>query len=142
MTITEAAKTVNCSRQTIYNYIKQQKLQAQHDGDSYDIKLEDLMDAFKMSSKTSTEANETSNIDTSKQASNQSSNETSNVDKYIDTLIEQLEEKDKQIQELHQIVALTQKSVNQLTEQNQLLLEDNHHKPTFWQRLKSHFAEA
>ena len=51
-------------------------------------------------------------------------------------------EKDKQIEELHQLVAMTQKSVNQLTAQNQLLLEDTQQQPSFWQRIKSHFAEA
>ena len=107
MTITEAAKTVQCSRQTICNYLEQGWIQAQHYGVSYEIELEDLMDVFAMSSKTSSE-----------------SNKTSNVDKDINALIEQLDKKDEQIQEVHQILAMTQKSVNQLTEQNQLLLEN------------------
>ena len=142
LTITEAAKTVKCSRQTVYNYIKLGKLQAQHNGNSYNIKLEDLMEAFEMSSKTSSESGETSKDDMSNNASITASNETSSIDKYIDTLIEQLEEKDRQIQELHQIVAMTQKSVNQLTEQNQLLLEDTRQKLSLWTRIKAHFAEA
>ena len=44
----------------------------------------------------------------------------------------QVEEKDKQIQELHQLLAVSQKSVQQLTEQNQTLLIDN--RTSFWWR--------
>ena len=105
MTITEAAKTIKGSRQTIYNYIKQEKLHSEHNGDSYDIRASDLLDAFGMSSKTSKTSkasNETSTDDMSNWASKTASNETSSIDKYLDTLTEQLEKTDKQIQELHQ----------------------------------------
>ena len=47
---------------------------------------------------------------------------------------DQLKEKDQQISELHQLLAVSQKSVQQLTEQNQLLLTDNR-KPSWWTRL-------
>ncbi len=47
----------------------------------------------------------------------------------------QVEEKDKQIQELHQLLAVSQKSVQQLTEQNQTLLIDNR-TSSWWRRLR------
>lgn len=48
---------------------------------------------------------------------------------------EQLERHDQQIQELHQIIAMHQKSIQQLTEQNQLLLEDKRRsKRSWWKR--------
>ena len=49
-------------------------------------------------------------------------------------LEQQVEEKDKQIQELHQLLAVSQKSVQQLTEQNQTLLID-HRTSSWWKRL-------
>lgn len=137
MTITEAAQNVNRSRQTIYNYVKSGKLKAKRNGKGYEIDLEDLQEAFDMSNEASKSVNEVSSDPSKVDTSNSASNEVSNFDKYIDTLLRQLEEKDKQIQELHQIVAMQQKSIQQLTEQNQLLLEDRRKKPPFWKRLFS-----
>ncbi len=52
------------------------------------------------------------------------------------------EEKDTQIKELHQLLAISEKNVATLSEQNQLLLEDTRHKSSFWQRFKTMFAGA
>lgn len=138
MTITEAAKTVKKSRQTIYNYIEQGKLKASRNGKGFEVELEDLLDAFEMSKNTS---NKTNNV-SSDNVSNQASNGLSNVDRYIDTLIEQLEEKDNQIKELHQLLAISEKNTSTLAEQNQLLLEDTRRKPSLFQRFKTIFARA
>ena len=138
MTITEAAKTVKKSRQTIYNYIEQGKLKASRNGKGFEVELEDLLDAFEMSKNTS---NKTNNV-SSDNVSNQASNGLSNVDRYIDTMIEQLEEKDNQIKELHQLLAISEKNTSTLAEQNQLLLEDTRRKPSLFQRFKTIFAGA
>ena len=50
------------------------------------------------------------------------------------------EEKDNQIKELHQLLAISEKNVATLSEQNQLLLEDTRNKPSFFQRLRARFA--
>lgn len=50
------------------------------------------------------------------------------------------EEKDNQIQELHQLLAISEKNVATLSEQNQLLLEDQRNKSSFFQRVKAVFA--
>ena len=142
MTITEAAKTVKKSRQTIYNYIEQGKLKASRNGKGFEVELEDLLDAFEMSKNTSNKTNNVSS-DSSKFDTSMSNDEVSNemsIYKYVDTLIKQQDEKDRQIQELHQIVAMQQKSLDKLTEQNQLLLEDTRNQPSFFQRLKARFA--
>ena len=142
MTITEAAKTVKKSRQTIYNYIEQGKLKASRNGKGFEVELEDLLDAFEMSKEASNKTDNVSSDNVSNQASNGVSNGLSNVDMYIDTLIKQQDEKDRQIQELHQIVAMQQKSLDKLTSQNQLLLEDTRNRPSLWQRFKTRFAGA
>jgi len=50
------------------------------------------------------------------------------------------EEKDNQIKELHQLLAISEKNVAALSEQNQLLLEDTRNQPSFFQRLRARFA--
>ncbi len=95
-----------------------------------------------MSKEASNKTDNVSSDNVSNQASNGVSNGLSNVDMYIDTLIKQQDEKDRQIQELHQIVAMQQKSLDKLTEQNQLLLEDTRRKPSLFQRFKTMFAGA
>jgi hypothetical protein len=49
----------------------------------------------------------------------------------------QIQEKDNQIAELHQLLAIAQKNINSLTEQNQLVLEDMRHRQPLWQRFKA-----
>ncbi len=49
-------------------------------------------------------------------------------------LRDQVTEKDKQIDHLQQLLAVSQKSIQQLTEQNQLLLHDTR-KRTWWKRI-------
>jgi len=131
LTITEAARTVNRSRQTIYNYVKSGKLKSNRNGKGYDIELEELRKAFDMSNDTSSKSSKFDTSTSNDDMSNQVSNEMP-IDKYIDTLTHQLEEKDKQVEELHQIIAMQQKSVQQLTEQ--ILLEDKS-KQSWWERL-------
>jgi antitoxin component of RelBE/YafQ-DinJ toxin-antitoxin module len=49
----------------------------------------------------------------------------SSVDTHVlDVLRSELDAKNEQIDHAHQLVAISQKSIQQLTEQNQLLLED------------------
>ena len=139
MTITEAASTVKCSRQTIYNYVKSGQLKATRNGKGYEIDLEDLVEAFGVSNEASKSVNgvssEKSKVDTFTGASN----EASNLDKYIDTLLQQLEEKDKQIGQLHQIIALQQKTISE----QHLALEDKRQPlPSLWQRLKGTIKRA
>ena len=50
------------------------------------------------------------------------------------TLQTQLETKDEQIDHLQQLLAVSQKSIQQLAEQNHLLLEDTR-KRTWWKRI-------
>ena len=50
------------------------------------------------------------------------------------------EEKDNQIKELHQLLAISERNVATLSEQNQLLLEDTRNQPSFFQRLRARFA--
>lgn len=46
----------------------------------------------------------------------------------VDLLRSEMNVKNEQLSHAHQLVALSQKSIQQLTEQNQLLLEDQRHR--------------
>lgn len=129
MTITEAAQAVKRSRQTIYNYVKSGKLFAKRNGKGYEIDLLDLRKAFDVSNEASKSVNEVkrdlSNLGTLTGVST--------LDRYVDALLQQLEEKDKQIGELHQLIALQQKTISE----QHLALEDKRQpKPSLWQRIK------
>ena len=51
-----------------------------------------------------------------------------------------IQEKDNQIAELHQLLAIAQKNIDRVTEQNQLLLEDMRKPQPIWQKLKGWFG--
>jgi len=65
------------------------------------------------------------------------SNEDSNL---VQILKQQIEEKDEQITELHQLLALAHKNIDSLTSQNQFLLEDMRKPKTAWEKLKTWFG--
>ncbi|MCH8292519.1 hypothetical protein IH992_15610 [Candidatus Poribacteria bacterium] len=52
----------------------------------------------------------------------------------IESLRDQLSRKDEQIDHLTQVVAMSQKNIATLSEQNQLLLEDQQRRP-WWKRI-------
>ena len=56
-------------------------------------------------------------------------------DSQIEQLKGQLSEKDDQISELHQLLAIAQKNIQSVTEQNQLLLEDLRPKQRWYHRM-------
>ena len=62
-------------------------------------------------------------------------------EKFNAHLERQVQEKDEQIGQLHQLLAVSQKSVQQLTEQNQLLLGDKR-EPSLWRWFRSRFSSV
>jgi excisionase family DNA binding protein len=113
MTVKEAAEHSGKSMQTIYNYIHSGKLSAFQNGKSFDINLDDLELVF---------------------GNNGDESDDSNL---VQILKKQLEEKDEQIRELHQLLAIAHKNVDRLTEQNQLMLEDMRKPKPMWDRVKA-----
>lgn len=139
MTITEAAQAVKRSRQTIYNHVKNGKLFAKRNGKGYDIDLLDLLAAFGVSNETSKSVNDVSREKSNFDTFTGVSNEVSNFDKYVDTLLQQLEEKDKQIGQLHQILAMQQKTISAQS----LALEDKRQPlPSLWHRFLGRMKRA
>ena len=116
MTVKEAAEHTGKSVQTIYNYIHSGKLSAFQNGKSFDINLEDLELVFGKNGDESDDSN------------------------LVQILKKQIDEKDEQIRELHQLLAIAHKNVDSLTEQNQLMLEDMRKPKTTWEKIKTWFG--
>jgi len=134
MTIKEAAKTINCSPCTIFNYVKMGKLAATYNGKDFDIDFDDLLDVFHISKGMPQTRNATLRDETL----DEMPDETSNLDGYILSLTRQIQEGDEQIQELYQVIARQQKSIRQLAEQLDLSrqeIEEMQNRKSLWQRI-------
>ena len=117
MTIAEAVQYTGKSEKTIRNYIKDGKLAGRKVDGKYQIEQEDLDEVFGPG------------------------NGDGKLPEMLTILKDQLLEKDQQIAKqadqmdhLTQLLAISQKSIQQLTDQNLLLLEDQRKLP-FWQRV-------
>ena len=120
MTIKEAVQFTGKSEKTIRNYIKEGKLVSRKINGKYDIKESELKRVFG-NGKFNGNLPELITI----------------IQKQLEEKEHQLQEKDTQIAELHQLLAIAQKNINQITEQNQLLLEDMRKPKPLWQRVKA-----
>ena len=115
MSIQDAAKHFNVSDRTIRRWIKSGRLYAQLINGKYCVDIEltnhltsDLTD---------------DNVELVDQLRSE-----------VERMAKLLERKDEQTDHLQQLLAVSQKSIQQLTEQNQLLLEDQRHRP-WWKLL-------
>ena len=115
MSIQDAAKHFNVSDRTIRRWIKSGRLYAQLINGKYCVDIEltnhltsDLTD---------------DNVELVDQLRSE-----------VERMAKLLERKDEQIDHLQQLLAVSQKSIQQLAEQNHLLLEDTR-KRTWWKRI-------
>ena len=122
MTASEAATHFKVSSQTIRRWIQSGKLNGFKENEQWFVEIDEQHHA------TSVEHGVAHDVEYLRDE--------------IKHLRELLERRDKDTQQLHQIVATQQKSLDKLTEQNQLLLEDTRRKPSLWHRIKAVFAGA
>ncbi len=126
ISVAEAAKRVDKTPQYLYQLIKEGRLNSERNGRGYEISLESLFKVFPDSGE---------NVKSVEQS-------LETVVKVLETTIEelreerkeflnQIQEKDKQIHELHTILALSQRNM----ESSQLSLEGMQKKRGFWRRL-------
>lgn len=121
--ISEAASKLGISDRALYYRIKKGKVESRTENGNRFV----LMD-----------------IDPSKNASEGVSETTSEVTQKLfeekDARIRLLED---QLEKITSLLALSEKNVSALSDQNHLLLEDTRQQPSFWQRfIKAYFAEA
>lgn len=126
ISVAEAAKRVQRTPQYLYQLIKDGKLKAEKNGRGYEISLENLFKVFP-------------DVDEPVNSFEQS---LESVVKVLESTVEelreerkdflnQIQEKDKQIHELHTILAMSQRNM----ESFQLALEGERKKGGFWKRL-------
>lgn len=116
LTIKEAATHFSVSPVTIRRRIKSSKLQAEKVGNQWFVHVE------QSTNQSEQKVNQPDQSTLIKQQQSE-----------IEHLREQIESLSQQLDHVHQLLAVSQKSIQQLTEQNQLLLE--HKRKPFWQRL-------
>jgi excisionase family DNA binding protein len=115
ISVKEYAQKHGVSVETVRRRIRQGKLQTEFDGHQYRI------------------------YDNPQQSATSSPQhlieKTSNLQVQLETAHAQINDYREQIAELHQLLAISQKNINQITEQNQLLLEDLRPKRRWYHRL-------
>jgi excisionase family DNA binding protein len=115
LSVKEDAQKYGVSVETVRRRIRSGKLQADFDGHQYRVH---------------------DNPQQSTTSSQQHLREKiSYLEEQVEQLKQQLSETDEQIAELHQLLAISQKNVDRVTEQNQLLLEDLRPKQRWYHRL-------
>ena len=117
LSVAEAARKVEKTPQYLYYLIKNGKLKAEKYENGYKINEEDLSNVF-------------SNNDDNKSFGKNLADIVQIFDKTVEELREQLREKDQQIQQLHTILAISQRNM----ESFQLALESGKNYG-FWRRL-------
>jgi predicted site-specific integrase-resolvase len=130
MKVKEYAQKHNISEETVRRYIRTGKLKAVLEGREY--RIVEMGTVAKESDRSTTTNYDT---DTTTYNTNLLRPVVELKDEQIKQMQSQIDDYREQISELHQLLAVAQKNVDHLTEQNQLLLEDLRPKRRWWNRL-------
>ena len=132
VSIGEAAVHYGVSQTTIHTWIKEKKIQSERVSGRRWVFLED-----KTSQDTSQPDDETSQDELNFKIENEYlKQKVIDKEKHVEEANNQINELLKQQNQAQQLSAMQQKTIDRLTEQNQLLLETSQQKkPSFWQRL-------
>lgn len=134
MTTAEAANHYNVSERTIRRWINNNKLTAEWNSGQWFIINNGNPNDRPNDRRTSGHSDRQSDDRLSEQLQSQLQSE-------VKHLREQLDRRDEQVDHLQKLLAISQQSIQQLTQQNQLLLEDVRQPKTgFWQRFKAVFV--
>jgi septal ring factor EnvC (AmiA/AmiB activator) len=126
ISVAEAAKRVHKTPQYLYQLIREGKLQAEKNSKGYEISLEILFKVFPDDGEPVNSIEK--NLETVVKVLENTIEELREERKEF---LKQIQEKDKQIHELHTILALSQRNM----ESSRLALEEERKKRGFWQRL-------
>ena len=129
LTIAEAAQHFDVSERTIRRWVESGKLVAERTNGQRFVLLDTRTEACPNDQ----------TVDKSVSIPLESENKNlrdqlQRADSEIESLRDQLSRKDEQIDHLTQVVAMSQKNIATLSEQNQLLLEDQQRRP-WWKRI-------
>ena len=124
LTINQAARKLNLSSKNVRRWLKSGKLNGEKVDGKWHVQADAIFEYY---------LNPNGQMD-AKLALEQSQDETRHLRELLDNRDNQIESMTQHIERLSQLLAVSHKSLEQVTDQVQLLIEDNR-KPSFWRRL-------
>ena len=124
LTINQAARKLNLSSKNVRRWLKSGKLNGEQVDGKWYVQVDTVFEHY---------LNPNSHMDT-QIALEQLQDETRHLRELLDNRDSQIESMNQHIERLSQLLAVSHRSLQQVTDQVQLLIEDNQ-KPSFWKRL-------
>ena len=124
LTVNQAARKLNLSSKSIRRWLKSGKLNGEKVDGKWYVQVDTVFEHY---------LNPNAHIDT-QLALEQLQAETRHLRQLLDNRDNQIESMTQHIERLSQLLAISHRSLQQITDQYHLLIEDNR-KPSFWKRL-------
>ena len=124
LTVNQAAQQLNLSSKSVKHWLKGGKLNGEKVDGKWYVQADSTFEHY---------LNPNVQMDT-QLALEQLQDETRHLRALLDNRDNQIESMNQHIERLSQLLAVSHRSLQQITDQSQLLIEDNR-KPSFWKRL-------
>ena len=124
LTVNQAAQQLNLSSKSVKRWLKRGKLNGEKVDGRWHIQADSTFEHY---------LNPNAQMDT-QLALEQLQDETRHLRELLDNRDNQIESMNQHIERLSQLLAVSHRSLQQITNQYHLLIEDNR-KPSFWKRL-------
>ena len=124
LTVYQAAQQLNLSSKSIKRWLKRGKLNGEKENGKWYVQADTTFEHY---------LNANVQMDT-RLALEQLQDETRHLRELLDNRDTQIESMNQHIERLSQLLAVSHRSLQQVTDQSQLLIADNR-KPSFWKRL-------
>lgn len=124
LTINQAAQQLNLSSKSVKRWLKRGKLNGEKVDGKWHVQADRIFEHY---------LNPNAQMD-AQLALEQVQDEARHLREVLDNRDSQIESMTQHIERLSQLLAVSHRSLQQVTDQHQLLIEDNR-KPSFWRRL-------
>ena len=124
LTVNQAAQQLNLSSKSVKRWLKRGKLNGEKVDGKWHVQADRIFEHY---------LNPNAQMD-ARLALEQVQDEARHLREVLDNRDSQIESMTQHIERLSQLLAVSHRSLQQVTDQHQLLIEDNR-KPSFWKRL-------
>lgn len=124
LTVNQAAQQLNLSSKSVKHWLKRGKLNGEKVDGKWHVQADRIFEHY---------LNPNPQMD-ARLALEQVQDEARHLREVLDNRDSQIESMTQHIERLSQLLAVSHRSLQQVTDQHQLLIEDNR-KPSFWKRL-------
>lgn len=124
LTVNQAAQQLNLSSKSVKRWLKRGKLNGEKVDGKWHVQVDGIFEHY---------LNPNAQMD-ARLALEQVQDEARRLREVLDNRDSQIESMTQHIERLSQLLAVSHRSLQQITDQHQLLIEDNR-KPSFWKRL-------